>query len=728
MKSNASKPADPHVLRVAEAAPKDVGRGIVRLDPTDLALLGGHVGDVIEITGQRRAFARAMPSYAEARGSATLQMDGVVRANAKAGIGDRVTVAKAVHAPAARIVLRPTSGQAPLTSTDSRHVAKLLDGMPTAVGDRVRATLVGSRYREFEVMATTPKAGCVIVSPETVLSLQGEGAAEPKASGVSWEDVGGLKKEMGRVREMIELPLRHPGIFERLGIDPPKGVLLHGPPGTGKTLLARAVAHETEAAFLSISGPEIIQKFYGESEARLRSIFEQARRSAPCIIFIDEIDAIAPKRETVQGEVEKRVVAQLLSLMDGLEGRGQVIVIAATNLPNSLDPALRRPGRFDREIEIGVPDAAARREILEIHVRGMPLAEDVDLDRIAAQAHGFVGADFDALTREAAMTALRRIMPHLDLSGGELSWEKLEALVVTMADFQEAFCEIEPSALREFIAEVPDVSWEAVGGVEEVKRELREAVEWPLLHPALYAAAKVQAPRGILLHGLPGTGKTLLAKAVASRGGLNFIAVRGPELLSKYVGESERAIRQVFRKARQARPCVIFFDELDAIAQSRSGHGGDSGVGERVLAQILVEMDGIDASEGVLVMAATNRLDMLDAALVRPGRFDLILEIPMPDLAAREAIWHIQLAGRPTTSDVDCKMLAAACDGMSGAEIELACRRAAMSAVRQCVASGEQSLAAVDLTISQADLKAAVAEARVAAASRAHAGNPKART
>ena len=727
MKSDASAAKAPHTLRVAEAAPKDVGRGIVRLDPGDLARVGGQIGDILEITGQRRTYARAMPTHADARGSSTLQMDGVLRANARAATGERVTVAKAAHVPASRIVLRPTADQTPLSAADSRHVAKLLDGLPASVGDRVRATLVGSRYREFVVLSTAPKGDCVVVAPETVLSIEGEGGAEPRAAGVSWEDVGGLKKEMGRVREMIELPLRHPGIFERLGIDPPKGVLLHGPPGTGKTLLARAVAHETEAAFLSISGPEIIQKFYGESEARLRGIFEQARRSAPCIIFIDEIDAIAPKRETVQGEVEKRVVAQLLSLMDGLEGRGQVIVIAATNLPNSLDPALRRPGRFDREIEIGVPDAAARREILEIHTRGMPLAPDVDLDRIAAQAHGFVGADFDALTREAAMTSLRRMMPHLDLTGGELSWDKLEALVVTMADFQMAFCEIEPSALREFIAEVPDIAWEAVGGVDEAKRELREAVEWPLLHPALYAAARVQAPRGILLHGLPGTGKTLLAKAVASRGGLNFLAVRGPELLSKYVGESERAIRQVFRKARQARPCVIFFDELDAIAQSRSGSGSDSGVGERVLAQILVEMDGIDASEGVLVMAATNRLDMLDAALVRPGRFDLILEIPMPDASAREAIWRIQLAGRPTTGDIDLKGLADACSGMSGAEIELACRRAAMAAVRSCVASGADGGEPGALALTQDDLTTAVAEARTAAASRSRAGGARSR-
>ncbi len=679
-------PSESTSYRVTEALGKDVGRGIARLDPRDLAAIGAEVGDIVSITGERTAVAKAMPAYADARGKRLVQIDGVIRGNAKAAVDGRVTIARVEHAPAARITLRSVGeARVPDRASDTRYVGRLLEGLPVQVGDRVRATLFGSRFQDFEVASTTPRTGCVVVHPQTQITIEADARKGPEQGGISYEDVGGLKKEIRRVREMIELPLRHPQLFERLGIDAPKGVLLHGPPGTGKTLLARAVAHETEAAFITVSGPEVIHKFYGESEAKLRGIFEQARKSAPCIIFIDEIDAIAPKRETVQGEVEKRVVAQLLALMDGLASRGQIIVIAATNLPNSLDPALRRPGRFDREIEIGIPDAGARRGILEIHTRGMPLTEDVNLDRLAAITHGFVGADLEALCREAAMTTLRGVMPELDLASQEIPYEVLTSLQVSMAHFVSALSEIEPSAVREVFVEVPDVRWEQVGGLDDVKRELREAVEWPLQHADLLERAGVSPAKGILLHGPPGTGKTLLAKAVASQSGVNFISVKGPALLSKFVGESERGIREVFKKARQAAPCIIFFDEIDALAPTRGSGGSDSNVSQRVISQLLTEMDGVEELKGVLVVAATNRKDILDPALLRPGRFDLILEVPPPDAAGRSQIFAVHLAGKPLAAGVDVPALVRRAEGFTGAEIETACDRAALLAVREFI-------------------------------------------
>ena len=696
-------------LRVAEAPGRDVGRGLARLDPKDLAQLGAAVGDILEIDGERKTVAKAMPAYNESRGQGLVQIDGITRSNAKIGLDQRVTVRKVQHDEAMKIVIRPL-GELPTLQRqdgDSRYVGRLLEGLPLVVGDRVRATLFGSRHQDFEVIATQPRERCVVIQPRTQIRIEEEGQKGAKATGIAYEDVGGLRKEIRRVREMIELPLRYPQIFERLGIDAPKGVLLHGVPGTGKTLLARAVAHETEAAFISVSGPEVIHKFYGESEAKLRGIFEQARKNAPCIIFLDEIDAIAPKRENVQGEVEKRVVAQLLALMDGLEARGQIIVIGATNLPNLLDPALRRPGRFDREIEIGIPDAAARREILEIHTRGMPLADDVDLARLAAITHGFVGADLEALCREGAMTTLRSVMPEIDFARDELPYELLLSLRVTMDNFLSALTDVEPSAIREVLVEIPEVKWEEVGGLDQVKRELRQAIEWPLRHAAVLRHAGVRPARGVLLHGLPGTGKTLLAKAVASQTGVNFISVKGPALLSKYVGESEKGVREVFRRARQAAPCVLCFDEIDALAPTRSSGATDSHVSQRVISQVLTEMDGVEELKGVLVIGCTNRMDMLDPALLRAGRFDLLLEVPQPDVEARAQIFAIHLRGRPLAADVQPRALAVLAGGCTGADIEAICRRGALLSVRDFIEQHGEDADPAGLTITQQHLVAA---------------------
>jgi transitional endoplasmic reticulum ATPase len=519
----------------------------------------------------------------------------------------------------------------------------------------------------FQVIGVTPAADAVLVTQKTIFHIAEKGETLRGVPQVTYEDIGGLKEEIQKVREMIELPLRHPEIFEKLGIEAPKGVLLYGPPGTGKTLLAKAVANESNAHFISISGPEIMSKFYGESEARLREIFKEAKEKAPSIIFIDEIDSIAPKREEVTGEVERRVVSQLLSLMDGLEARGKVIVIAATNRPNALDPALRRPGRFDREIEIKVPDKRGRLEILQIHTRNMPLESDVDQDRVAGVTHGFVGADLEYLCKEAAMKCLRRVLPELNLEDEKLSPEVLNKLIVTMSDFENAIKEVMPSAMREVYLESPDIPWSAIGGLEEVKRELQEAVEWPLRYPDLYAKLGHTMPKGVLMHGPSGTGKTLLAKAVATESEANFISVRGPELLSKWVGESERGIREIFRRARQAAPCVVFFDEVDSIAPTR-GMGGDSMVTERVVSQLLTELDGIQALSGVVVIAATNRADMIDPALLRPGRFDKIVFVPMPDKVARQRILEIHAKDKPMGPDVDFAKISEMTEGFSGAD------------------------------------------------------------
>lgn len=677
-------------LRVAEAITRDVGRGLARLDPLDMEKIGAGVGDVVAIVGQRATVARVMPTYADQRGQGLVQIDGILRANAGAGLDEPVSVRRVEVQPATAITLAPIEALRPAGPAQARYLARLLDRIPVVAGDRVRVNLFGSRAQAFTVQETQP-AGPVLIGISTIVRIADDGA--PRTAGaITYEDIGGLKREMRRIREMIELPLRYPEIFERLGIAPPKGVLLHGPPGSGKTLIARAVAHETSAHFLHINGPEIIDKWYGSSEANLRGIFEEARKKAPAIIFIDEIDAIAPKREEMSGDrqIERRVVAQLLTLMDGLESRGNVMVIAATNIPNTLDPALRRPGRFDREIAIGVPDKEARQAILEIHTRGMPLAGDVNMAQLAAITHGFVGADLEALGREAAMNALRRLLPEINFAEARIPYERLMSLEVTMADFRTATAEVEPSAIREVFVEVPDVRWEDVGGLAEVKRQLIEAVEWPIRHAGLFARAGLRSPRGILLHGAPGTGKTLLARALASQSEANFIAVRGPQLLSMWVGESERGVREVFRKARQAAPCIIFFDEIDALV-TRRGSESDAQVTERVVSQILTEMDGLEELKGVTVVAATNRPDKVDPALLRPGRFDLVIEMPFPDQADREAILGIHAHPLPLADGLDLAHLAARIEGFSGADIEGLCRRAGMVAIRAHLATGAPS-------------------------------------
>jgi len=682
-----NKPDATRKLKVTEALSKDVGRAFARMGPEDLEKLGVAIGDLVEVAGKRRAVCKAMPAYKELRGQSRVQLDGLSRENAGAGLDEYVQVHKIACRGAERVVLTP------LTITpqdrDLKYIGSLLDGLPVLEGDRIRATLFGSRWADFKVERLTPK-GPVLINPTTTLVI---GKAQPQegvraASAVAYEDIGGLKPQLQRIREMIELPLRYPEVFQRLGIDAPKGVLLHGPPGCGKTLIARAIAQETEANFFSVSGPEVVHKFYGESEAHLRKIFEEAGRKGPSIIFIDEIDSIAPRRETVLGDVEKRVVAQLLALMDGLTKRQNVIVIAATNLPNILDPALRRPGRFDREIAIPIPDRHGRLEILEIHSRGMPLSEDVDMSHLAEITHGFVGADLEALCREAAMICLRRLMPDIDFSLTTIPYEQLAKLEVHMDDFLGALREVEPSAIREVFVEVPDVYWRDVGGLKWVKDRLKEAVEWPLQYAHLFKEAGIKPPKGILLSGPPGCGKTLLAKAIANESRVNFISVKGPALLSKYVGESERGVREIFRKARQAAPCIIFLDEIDALLPMRGVASGDSHVSERVLSQFLAELDGIEELKGVLVLGATNRLDILDPAVLRPGRFDEIVEIPPAQEKDRLEIFKVHLRGKPLAPGIDAAALAARTEGFSGAEIASVCNQAALSAVRRALSKG----------------------------------------
>ena len=683
-----SSSAAPHLaemigaLRVAEAQARDADRGIVRLDPADLAALGARTGELLLISGKRTTVAKALPLFVPDRGQGVIQLDGVTRDNARAIIGERVTIRPVAGEVAKRLVLQPIGGNANLTGEDARYLAHLLEGHPVVAGDRVRVALFGPRPQDFQVLETQP-TGPVLIGGQTSIRIAGNRAADGRAA-ITYEDIGGLAKEVRRIREMIELPLRYPVLFERLGIDAPKGVLLHGPPGTGKTLIARAVAYETAAHFYHINGPEIINKFYGQSEANLRSVFEEASKTTPSVIFIDEIDAIAPKRTDVAGEVEKRVVAQLLGLLDGLQARGQVIVIGATNIPDALDPALRRPGRFDRELTIAVPDRPGRLEILHIHTRGMPLAADVDLERLAALTHGFVGADEAALCREAAMVALRRLLPAIDFGLATVPYDQLAGLEVHQADFLDALREVSPSALREVYTETPDVGWDDIGGLDDAKAALIEAVEWPLRYGALFDRLNASPPRGILLDGPPGTGKTLLAKAVAHESEANFIAIKGPELLSKWVGESERGLREIFKKARAAAPCVLFFDEIDALVPIRGGNFA-SEVSERLVGQLLAEMDGLEEMQGVVVLGATNRADMLDPALLRPGRFDLTITLPLPDFAAREAIVAVHLRDRPLADDVDYRLLARETEGRSGADIGGLCRQAAVLAIREAV-------------------------------------------
>ncbi len=673
-------------LRVAEAMPRDVGRGIARIDMKAMEELGLSSGDVVVIEGKKKTAAVVWPAHPEDYGTGIIRIDGYTRKNAGAAIDDRVRVRKAVAKPAERITLAPTE---PLRIIGAEeYLRQLLENRALARGDTIPISIMGRRV-DLVVTSVQPVADAVIVNPDTrvVISEKPAEVELRRIPRVTYEDIGDLKDAIQKIREMVELPLRHPELFEKLGIEPPKGVLLYGPPGCGKTLLAKAVANESNAHFISISGPEIMSKYYGESEARLREIFKEAEENAPSIIFIDEIDAIAPKREEVTGEVERRVVAQLLTLMDGLEARGKVIVIGATNRPNAIDPALRRPGRFDREIEIGVPDRDARLEILQIHTRDMPLAEDVDLEKLADMTHGYVGADLAALAKEAAMRALRRVLAEVkvDWEAEEIPAEVLEKLQVTMNDFLEAMKDITPTAMREVVVQVPKVKWEDIGGLDEVKQELKMAVEWPLKYPKLFEKAGARPPKGILLYGPPGCGKTLLAKAVATESEANFISVKGPELLSKWVGESEKAVREVFRKARQAAPCVVFFDEIDALAPARGSGIGDSRVTERVISQLLTELDGIEELKDVVVIAATNRPDLIDPALLRPGRFDRLIYVPPPNREARLEILKIHARGKPLAEDVNLEELAKRTEGYTGADLEALVDAAALLAIQELV-------------------------------------------
>lgn len=653
-------------LKVLEAYTRDVGRGVARIDYDSMDALSASTGDVVEIRGKRKTVAKCLPLYPSDEGKGIIRVDGLVRNNAGVAIGDTVIVRKIKAVPAEKVIVAPLEAIPPI---DERYLADALESVPLIKGDNVMVPYFGGRLT-FQVIGVTPGPGvdAVLVTQKTVFHIAERGETLRGVPQVTYEDIGGLKEEAQKVREMIELPLRHPEIFEKLGIEAPKGVLLYGPPGTGKTLLAKAVANESNAHFVSISGPEIMSKFYGESEARLREIFKETKEKAPSIMFIDEIDSITPKREEVTGEVERRVVSQLLSLMDGLEARGKVIVIAATNRPNAIDPALRRPGRFDREIEIKVPDKRGRLEILQIHTRNMPLDSDVNQEKIASVSHGFVGADLEYLCKEAAMKCLRRLLPELNLEDEKIPPETLEKLIISMADFENAIKEVMPSAMREVYLESPDVEWADIGGLDEVKKELQEAVEWPLRYPDLYTKLGHSNPKGILMHGPSGTGKTMLAKAVATESEANFISVKGPELLSKWVGESERGIREIFRRARQAAPCVVFFDEIDSIAPIRGMEGVNAGT-ERMVSQLLTEMDGIQELNGVVIIAATNRLDMIDSALLRPGRFDKIVFVPKPDIATRLKILEIYAKEKPLTSDVNLQRIAELTDGFSGADM-----------------------------------------------------------
>jgi len=702
-------------LTVAENSHQpDVGRGLARIPDHAAERLGVSPGDVVEIQGTKVTGVIAMKGFSEDRGLDIIRIDGIIRHNAGTSIGEKVLVRKAEVKEAKKVTLAPASqgvrisvpGEVmrrnllgrPLTRGDLITTASLRRGFGEPLieqifGSFLEETPLGLGEMRFIVVSTVPP-GIVLVVDSTEIEVLPEAVAvkEAKVPAVTYEDIGGLKEELKRVREMIELPLKHPELFDRLGVEPPKGVLLYGPPGTGKTLIAKAVANESGANFIAINGPEVMSKWYGESEARLRKTFEDAEKNAPSIVFIDELDAIAPKREEVTGEVERRVVATLCTALDGLKSRGKVIVIGATNRPNALDPAIRRPGRFDREIEIGVPDREGRKEILQIHTRGMPLAKDVDLDHLADITHGFVGADLEALCKEAAMSALRRILPKINLEEKTIPPEILEELQVTREDFENALKVVQPSAMREVMLEIPDVRWSDIGGLEEAKMELREAVEWPLKYPDAFRRMGIEPPKGILLFGPPGTGKTLLARAVATESEANFISVKGPELLSKWVGESEKGIREVFRRAKMAAPSIIFFDELDALVPRRGSGFGDAHVTERVISQLLTELDGLEKLENVVVIGATNRPDLIDPALLRPGRFDRLVYVPPPDEKARLEILKIHTRKMPLAKDVDLEQLAKETEHYSGSDLAALCREAAMLALRENLQAKEVTM------------------------------------
>jgi len=676
-----------NMLKVAEALSKDVGKAVVRIESNEIFKLGIAIGDIVAIRGKKVAVARVMPIYKDYVGKGIIQMDGILRQNAGVGLDENVNINVIDSSIANVIVLSPTDKkQISINNEDIKYIKNLLQGIPILKANNLRVKLLGYSYQEYLIVETEPQ-GAVIINNSTIIKIKNEGTVK-KDSRVSYEDIGGLSKQIQRIREMIELPLKYPEVFNRLGIEAPKGVLLYGPPGTGKTLIARVVANETDAFFIHVNGPEIMHKFYGESEAKLREIFETASKNAPSIIFLDEIDAISPKREDSNGDVEKRVVAQLLALMDGIKDRGQVIVIGATNIPNSIDPALRRPGRFDREIEIGIPDKHGRLKILNVHTRDMPISDDVDLGKLSELTHGFVGADLQALCREAAMTSLRRFFPQIDFSTSSIPYDKISSLEVTMDDFCKSLQDIEPSAIREFFVDIPNVVFDDIGGLEDIKQQISKVIVWPTLYEDLYDKFGCKAPNGIMFYGEPGTGKTLMAKAIASLSNANFISVKGPELLSKWVGETEKSLREVFKKAKQATPCVIFFDEIDSIVPIR-GKGADNSVTERIICQMLTEIDGVEDLKGVLIIGATNRLDMIDTALLRPGRFGMKLEFKKPNFEERIEIFKIHLRGKPIADDVDLVELSKLSQGVTGADIIEICQQAALEALSTYIHSME---------------------------------------
>ncbi len=673
-------------LKVIEARPTDVGRGIARVDPAVFSEMGWQAGDVVSIQGKKKTAALLWPGYPDDTDTGVVRLDGNTRRNAGVSIDDKVPVKIAQATMAESVVFAPT---VPLRITGGEeYLKRYMEGRVITRGDIIEISVMG---RKIELMATrvAPSKEAAVIGDRTKIEISDKPAKEEKAGPrVTYEDIGGLSAEIKKVREMIELPMKHPELFERLGVEAPKGVLLYGPPGTGKTLLAKALASETNAHFETLSGPEIMSKYYGESEEKLRQLFKTAEEQAPSIILIDEIDSIAPKREEVTGEVERRVVAQMLAAMDGMETRGKVVVIGATNRPDSIDPALRRPGRFDREIEIGVPNRQSRLEVLQIHTRGMPLSKDVNQEKLADVTHGFVGADLAALAREAAMRAIRRVLPEIDLEVESIPVETLNKIEVNNDDFLAALREMDPSAMREVLVESPNVHWDEIGGLADVKQQLIESVEWPLTYAKLFTHMDAKAPKGILLYGPPGTGKTMLAKAVATESQANFISIKGPEFLSKWVGESEKAVRETFRKARQAAPSVVFLDEIDSIAPSRGGMSSDSHVTERVISQILTELDGLESLNSVMVIAATNRPDIIDQALLRPGRFDRLIEIGLPDETARQEILKIHMAKKPLAEDVKVEELAKLTEKYSGADLGALVNEAVMLAIREYVQSG----------------------------------------
>ena len=684
------------ILKIDEVPQQHVGRGRAIVDPKIIEDQKWNTGQILELTYNKKTHVKLWPGTREEYGTGIIKIDGITRQNIGAGIGDKISLKSVEAANAEQIVLSPTE-KISAEGLQDYMIYNYLNHVFTT-GDSISLnTQMGSRI-QFIVTSTKPSKP-VIVTEHTIFKIGSmTKAVDATVPRITYDELGGLKNEVQKIREMVELPMRHPELFDKIGVEAPKGVLLYGPPGTGKTLLAKAVAGETNAHFISLSGPEIMGKYYGESEERIREIFTQAEENSPSIVFIDEIDSIAPKRDEVSGEVEKRIVSQLLTLMDGMKSRGKVVVIAATNRPDSIDPALRRPGRFDREIEIGIPDDEGRLEILSIHTRGMPIDEKVDLKQISKITHGFVGADLEVLSKEAAMRSLRRILPEIDLDEDKISSEVLQKIQITDTDFKDALKEVRPSALREVQVQIPNVSWDDVGGLDQLKEELREAVEWPIKHKEAFDYVNVETPKGILLHGPPGTGKTLIAKALAKMTESNFISIKGPELLSKWVGESEKGVREIFRKARQAAPCIIFLDEVDALVPRRGSGGSESHVTENVVSQILTEIDGLEELHNVLIIGATNRLDIVDEALLRPGRFDRIIEVPNPDVHGRKHIFEIHTKKKPLASDVNISSLVGLTEGFSGAEIAAVANRAAIIALKRYVSSDSQNIKDIKIT------------------------------